>query len=192
MTLGGWYKRYIYIPLGGSKVGAWRWVFNTAIVWLITGIWHGNTIGFIVWGMSYFVLLLLEKFTGIRDKASKHLLVSFLYRIFMLCMINFLWVIFYFGEMNQAIVYIRNMLFFQGNDISVDRFKYLLSNYWIIIFVAIIFATPLFTYLKKKMIGSYVGETFYVARILAIGLCFIVAVANVIAGSSNNFIYIGF
>ena len=61
MTLGGWFRDYVYIPLGGSRVGRWRWLRNILIVWMLTGLWHGASWNFVLWGLVFAALLILEK-----------------------------------------------------------------------------------------------------------------------------------
>ena len=61
MTLGGWFRDYVYIPLGGNRKGTGRWIFNMAVVWVLTGLWHGAYFNFVMWGVMYGVLLAVEK-----------------------------------------------------------------------------------------------------------------------------------
>ena len=71
MSLGTWFRDYLYFPLGGSRCGKGRNIFNLFVVWLLTGLWHGANFTFIIWGLMYFVLLVIEKLTGLHKKNGK-------------------------------------------------------------------------------------------------------------------------
>lgn len=113
ISLTNWFRSYVYIPLGGNRCSKKRNIFNLFIVWLLTGIWHGANWTFIIWGLVYFVLIVVEKFIfNIEGK-------GFLGRIYTLFIVNLLWVMFRSDSLNDAIAYIRRM--FGYNTSVIDN-----------------------------------------------------------------------
>lgn len=102
MTLGNWFRDYVYIPLGGNRVPKSRWVLNLFIVWALTGIWHGANWTFLTWGLFYFVLLLVERLTGFAEK------LSVLSHLYALAAIMIGWVIFRSPDLAFAANYIAS------------------------------------------------------------------------------------
>ncbi len=102
ISLSSWFRDYIYIPLGGNRKGEARTVINLFIVWILTGIWHGNDFTFIIWGLGYFVLLLVERYGG---KAIAFLNKGIAGRIYTLFFVNLLWVFFRAGTIADAFEY---------------------------------------------------------------------------------------
>lgn len=109
ISLGQWFRDYVYIPLGGSKVSILRHLLNMFIVWLLTGIWHGANYTFIVWGLGWFILLVIEKYIVKPDK-RKNLLTRIIWQIFTLLSVNFGWVIFNSNSIRQGIHYCQAMM----------------------------------------------------------------------------------
>lgn len=110
ISLQRWFRDYIYIPLGGSRVRTkWRLVFNLFVVWALTGIWHGANWTFIAWGMMYFVLLTIEKLTGFHEK------LGWFGHIYTLFFVILGWVVFRSGSMTEAVDYIKAMFGFGCN-----------------------------------------------------------------------------
>ncbi len=106
ISLSSWFRDYIYIPLGGNRKGEARTVINLFIVWLLTGIWHGNDLTFIIWGLGYFVLLLVERYGG---KAIAFLNKGIAGRIYTLFFVNLLWVFFRSDNLSSSIDYLKGM-----------------------------------------------------------------------------------
>ena len=113
ISLSTWFRDYVYIPLGGSRVNKLRLILNLLIVWLLTGIWHGASWNFILWGLYYFVFLVMEKLFFI-NKFNNSKLKSFisntLGRIYSLLVVIFGWVLFRATTLTSAISYIKTML----------------------------------------------------------------------------------
>lgn len=127
MSLTKWFTRYIYIPLGGSRVkSSARHIFNLWVVWLCTGIWHGSNWTFILWGMIYFVLQALEKYTSISEKIN-HLHLGHLYTLFV---VNAAWVIFRSKDITSAFQYLGTMIGIRANGFmtyaDIETVKYYL------------------------------------------------------------------
>ena len=189
ITLGAWFKDYVYIPLGGSRCKINRLVFNLLIVWLLTGIWHGASLNFIVWGLAYFVLVALEKILNIPNR-FKNKVIKFFYHIFTILMVNFLWVIFRTNNLLNGLVYIKNMLIFRSNPISDARSLVLFKEYLPIILIAIILCFPINKLIKEKH-PSLFKYLDIIGKIILI-LLFVVALAFMIAGQNNPFAYANF
>lgn len=116
ISLGQWFRDYLYIPLGGSRMGAWRTAFNLLSVWFVTGIWHGITPNFLLWGLSLGVLIVLEKFCLGRF-LDRHKLLSHLY-IWILLPLT--WVIFAIPDLNGLQTYFSRLFPFHGSGIAVN------------------------------------------------------------------------
>ena len=113
ITLSIWFRDYVYIPLGGSRKGKGRTIFNIAVVWLLTGFWHGANYTFVLWGVLYGILVLTEKLTGVDERLSKSpWVIRGLYQGFTLLMVILLWVIFRADSIYQAKEYILRMFCF--------------------------------------------------------------------------------
>ena len=154
MSLGSWFRDYVYIPLGGNRVSKARWFLNIFIVWMLTGFWHGAAWNFIVWGLFFAVLLIIEKLWLLKPlKKSKVL--SHIYVMFFV-IISF--VIFNAADMKEAVAYIGGMFGAGGIPFISEEWLYYLRSYGVVLIVAIIGATPLVKKLilsiKKKSTGE--------------------------------------
>lgn len=120
ITLSIWFRDYVYIPLGGSRSGRLRTVFNILVVWLLTGFWHGANFTFLTWGVVYGVLVLLEKILNIDQKLSQgNTLLKLVYRLFTFIIILLLWVVFRSDNIFSALSYIVQMFHFNTENIDV-------------------------------------------------------------------------
>ena len=191
ITLGAWFRDYIYIPLGGSRVNSkMRLYFNLLVVWLLTGIWHGANWTFIFWGFFYFIAIAFEK-TFHFPEQLKTKWGRGIYRVLVLAFINFQWVIFNAADLHSGLSYIKHMLIGYGNSLANVRVMILLKEYGLILLVALILATPAIPYLKNYFISKndrFAKATDIVTVILMI-LVFIYALSFVIAGQNNPFLY---
>lgn len=167
-------------------------ILNLGIVWLLTGIWHGDTIGFLIWGTAYFLLIVFEKVSGCPAKFKSRSL-KVIYRIFSLLMINFLWVEFYFGHIADALDFMKYMLIPSEYNISIDRAYFLLNSYKVFIAAAIIFAGPIVPAImklsQKKRTINIISNVIYGFGVTGL---FILSIAVIVGGESNPFLYIGF
>ena len=135
MSLGGWFREYIYIPLGGNKKGTLIQVRNLFIVWFTTGLWHGASTNFVVWGLYFGVILFIEKIY-LKDLLKK--IPSIFSHIYTLIIVMIGWVIFDMNTLTDSGHYIKIMFGF-GNNIFIDNLaKYILTNNFIIIFIGLI------------------------------------------------------
>lgn len=186
ISLGSWFRDYLYIPLGGNRV---RWSLNIFVVWMATGFWHGAAWNFVLWGVMFAILLMIEKLWLLKP-LKKLKVLNHIY-VLLLVMISF--VIFDAPSIAEAISYITAM--FGGQHIPIVSFKsiYYLRSYLIILFIAIIGATPLpkmFAAAMEK--NKHTGPAFNLAEPIVLVLLLIVCTAFLIDGSFNPFLYFRF
>lgn len=153
ITLGSWFREYIYIPLGGNRKGKTAMIRNTFVVWLFTGLWHGASWNFVVWGLVLFGILMIEK-NYIGNFMNRHKIVGHAY---MILIIPLTWLLFAVTDFSQLGAYFSRLVDFSGkNGISVLKGDYV--KYWDIYkkyFIAgIIFSTKLPEIIYKKIKGS--------------------------------------
>lgn len=189
MSLGGWFRDYVYIPLGGNRVSKWKWFRNIAIVWFLTGFWHGASWNFIVWGMFFAVFLVLEKvFWGKKLETARvwnHIYVLFL------VMISF--VIFNAVDLRQAIQDIGCMFGLGNLPVISQEFVYYFRSYGGVLFIALVGATPLPKYVVKKVQESSIGRKMCeVSEIVVLFTLLMVVTAYLADGSFNPFLYFRF
>lgn len=192
ISLGTWFRDYVYIPLGGSRVKKPRLVFNLFVVWALTGIWHGANWTFLTWGLLYFVLLTFEKLTGIEKKLKNRAWrpVKYIYTMVFVCLG---WLVFRADSMTAAWEYFRNMLG-MGSAVLDDTFWYYIDNYLVLLLAAAVFALPVAPKIRKKVdtmpkVPKAICDVLYVIGIFAL---FLVAISYIVKGSYNPFIYFNF
>jgi len=187
MTLSGWFRDYIYIPLGGNRVKPLRHVFNILIVWMLTGFWHGADWNFILWGGYFGVVLLIEKFFlgKILEKSPK-----ILRHIYVMLIVFISWAFFdAVGGFGTAFVTIGNM-FGAGGSLASTEALYYLRSYAIPIIIAVIGVTPLCKILSEKIDKK---QTLVMILEPAVILLILTAsTAAMVDGSFNPFIYFRF
>lgn len=175
ITLGNWFKEYVYIPLGGNRLGRKRTVFNLFVVWFLTGFWHGAEYNFIVWGLYFFILIILEKFYLLKY-LNKYKLVSHIYGILA---IVFGWAIFIFEDL-ENIKYL-----FQLNW-SLD-FIYYLRNYFLVFLIAILSSTKFINSIYEKRIKKNIYVECFI-----LSMIFIISIAYLVDSTYNPFLYFRF
>ena len=184
MTLSGWFRDYIYIPLGGSRRGSLITVRNLLIVWLLTGFWHGAGWNFIFWGLGYFALLLIERFV-IKNNKNK----TFIGHIYTLFFVTLLWVVFRSSDLSSALFYIGRMfgtggVIFSGEDIA------LIKNAGAVPVLAILFSFPWLDALCRRV--AVPQEVKKNGGAVAAVLLFIVCMAMCVTEAYSPFIYFNF
>ena len=183
ISLQTWFRDYVYFPLGGSRVSGLRLVFNLFVVWALTGIWHGANWTFLAWGLMYFVLLIVEKFTGL-DKKPR-----FWGHIYTLLFVMIGWVIFRSSGMGNAFTYIKAMFGIGAKGVSDSAVgAYLLQN-WVYYVLALIGCFPLLPRLEEKWKNSKIWQIGYAACVI---LVFLVSVSFIMNQAYNPFIYFNF
>ena len=191
ITLGAWFRDYVYIPLGGSRVDSRiRLYFNLLVVWLLTGIWHGANWTFIFWGFSYFTAISFEKTFQLPARLKQGWSRG-IYRVLVLSFINFQWVIFNSSDLHAGLSYIKHMLIGYGYEVANVRTVVLLKEYGVIILAALVLATPFIPYLRRffEAKGSKAARGAECVMAALTGILFILALSSVIAGQNNPFMY---
>ena len=190
MTLGGWFRDYLYIPLGGNRVSKGRWIFNTAIVWAATGLWHGAAWNFLWWGVYFGVLLVCEKLVW-GNWLKK--LNGFWRRVYVLPLLLISFAIFNAANMQQLTGDLKNMIGLGGLDLWSFETGYYLRSYAVLLIAAVVGATPLpkklwqrFAATKAGQAVSVVAEPLFILAMLLIGTAYLVD------GSFNPFLYFRF
>ena len=182
ITLSSWFKSYVYIPLGGSRKGDLRTVFNLAVVWALTGFWHGASWNYLLWGAFFAVILILEKFVFAKllsktPSALKHIITLFLILVS--------WVIFAVEDFSSMGLYLKSMFSFSGG-ITDSLFIYSLRNYGLILAVAAVLSMPVYPLLRKKIRGLEW------AKCIVFALLFIISVVFLVKNTYNPFLYFRF
>jgi alginate O-acetyltransferase complex protein AlgI len=186
MTLGGWFREYVYIPLGGNRVSTGRWVFNLFVVWGLTGLWHGAAWTFVVWGLYHGILLLLEKFAlgKILSKAP-----AFVSHIYVLLLVIVSMVIFNAADMGEALQYIGGMFGLGGVSLMTPLTSYYLGSYGLLFVFAVIGSTPAVKNIAGRMRKSAAADF---AEPLVLAALLILVTAYLVDGSFNPFLYFRF
>ncbi len=153
MSLGSWFRSYVYIPLGGNRKGFKMQIRNIAIVWLLTGIWHGASWNFLLWGVYFGVLLIVEKLL-LLDFLKKHKIFSHIYTIFLVWIG---WAFFAFDNMTMGANYMKAMFGFNGAGFVNSETLYLLFSYAVMLVILVLACTPypakLATWVLDKLQG---------------------------------------
>ena len=185
MTLGMWFRNYLYIPLGGNRVSKARHTLNLLIVWLATGLWHGASWNFVLWGAFLFLILWSEKYLtgkalngdGIGSKVLSH--------VYMILLILLQWTIFAITDLKSLGVYYGRLFGIGGNVLNqLDYVRYLGSYGWKLA-LGILFATPLprrlFKPVKNTVLGTFILFAIFAAAIYCVSI-----------GSNDPFMYFNF
>ena len=186
MSLGSWFRDYLYIPLGGNRVRVPRQIFNIAVVWALTGLWHGAGWSFVLWGVYFAVLLTLEKFFLSKILRSLPLAVNHIYLLFTV-LISF---VIFNGESFSVIkADLSNMFGISDIPVVSAETLYYLKSYAVIFIVALIGATPLPKNIAKKAEEIW-GNT--LVQGIAVAVILIISTTYLVDGSFNPFLYFRF
>ena len=195
ISLSTWFRDYVYVPLGGNRVSRPRWVFNLFAVWLLTGIWHGANWTFIVWGLYYFIFLLLEKLTGLEKK------LGIFSHVYTLIVVLIGWVIFRAENLPRVAQYLGYMFGVSAHGVVDELFRYYLSNGKWVLIAAAVCSIPVIPFIRNRLTKSEfervqmrnslllamdVGKTVFTAIIFTLSL--LVCVNS----TYNPFIYFNF
>ena len=188
ISLGTWFRDYVYIPLGGSRVTKNRLIFNLFVVWMLTGIWHGANWTFFAWGFMYFVLLSIEKLTGF-DKAEISAGGKILGWVYTMLFVLLGWVVFRADSLKQAFLYIKTMFGFTENGFLDFAHAYNKIYFLIYLSIAVLFSTPIAKKISVKYGNRCIVGIFRVVYIVSI---FLLSMASLLSNTHNPFIYFNF
>lgn len=184
MTLSGWFRDYLYIPLGGNRRGAARHILNLMIVWFLTGLWHGAGWNFVLWGVYYGILLVLEKYIldPLLSKAP-----GVIRHIYTLFLVNLGWVLFSNTQFGQMTAYLGDMFGAGTGGFADSAFLYYLKSNLILLILSIIACSPVL----RKLLNRISRRSSIAAAVICIVL-FLVCTAFLVYGSYNPFLYFRF
>ncbi len=193
ITLGSFFRDYLYIPLGGSKKGKVRTVFNLFVVWALTGLWHGASWNFVLWGLYFFVFIALEKlFLG---KLLNR--VPILAHIYLLIIVFFGWILFKFENVSDIITVVKGMFCANGNPFTDFEGLTVIKSYAVFLIFSCICCTPLLSGAYKKLEEKAIASSgalvaYSVLNVLVPIVLLAVSVAALIGNSYNPFLYFRF
>lgn len=181
MTLGSWFREYVYIPLGGNRVSKARFYSNIFVVWFLTGFWHGAGWNFITWGLLFGVLMVIERGFLLKwlEKCPR-----FISHIYLLFVILVSWVLFAQNSLGEAISYLKVMFGLTNSPIINTETLYSLTNFYVLIILGVLFATPLMKNIKVKL-PEWVLYIFYVGVL-------VLSTAYLVDATFNPFLYFRF
>ena len=190
ISLGTWFRDYVYIPLGGNRVNKIKFLRNIIIVWLLTGIWHGASLNFCIWGLFFGIMLIIEKFSF-----NKYLekIPSFIRRIYVLFIVMISFIIFGSSNMNDAFNTIKGLFGF-NKEVFINNYTiYYLKNYLFVLILAILLSTPLIKKLVLKLKKNcFIKKLFDILEIVSIPIILVIVTSYLIDNSYNPFLYFRF
>jgi alginate O-acetyltransferase complex protein AlgI len=184
----------VYIPLGGSRCSKGRMVFNTFVVWALTGLWHGASWNFVLWGLWFFGFLMLERFL-LKPVLEKVPVISNLY---LLTAVSVGWVIFRYTDFRLGLILIRSLFGLNGNDLTGFTAEIQLQSHSVLLLVSVIACTPVMKLLRQKVegfarnhgaLGTVWNVVFY--SVLPV-ILLLLSTAGLVGDSYNPFIYFQF
>ncbi|MBR3396451.1 MAG: MBOAT family protein [Lachnospiraceae bacterium] len=187
ISLGSWFRDYVYIPMGGNRRSRFRNVFNLFVVWALTGFWHGANYTFILWGLYFFALILFERAVGLNKPSAGR--VPVLRRIYSVFFFILSFSLFRSDSVGAAVNYLKCLFHFNGNHVIDGIFTGYFKQNIIIIIVGILVCTPL----PKKIINrmKHRNASDFIRVLCLMGL-FLLSTASIVSGSYNPFIYFNF
>ena len=184
ISLGSWFRDYVYIPLGGNRVKTGRWVFNILAVWMLTGLWHGAAWNFVLWGLMFAVLLLLEKWVP-KLKA----LPGVLRHIYVMLVVVISFVLFNAESVTQAGTDLGAMFGFGGIPAVTGQTLYYLKSYAPLFLAGIVGTTPLIRNTGRRIVQTRAGKVLQWGWMV---LLLLVCTAYLVDGSFSPFLYFRF
>ena len=190
ISLSTWFKDYVYIPLGGNRVGRYKQIRNILIVWLLTGIWHGANWTFLIWGLLFGIILIIEK---IFLNKFMEKLPSFIRRIYVLFIVMILFIIFNSDNMSVALTNIKGLFGMNGEVLINDYTLHYLKSYLPLLIIAFFGATPFIkTLIDKLRKNKYVNNIINILEPILIVIILVVVTSYLIDNSYNPFLYFRF
>ena len=186
ISLTSWFRDYVFFPLGGSRVKTGRLIFNMFVVWSLTGLWHGAEWTYIVWGVGFFLVQVIERLTGIGKHMEKKWYGHF-YAMFFVVVVT---VLIRSSSISHALNHYKTMFFLSGAPLWNNFTSILAHEYGFFFILSIIVSLPVGAWLEKKLhVPSAVSE---IVRFAGLIVVTVIAISYVIVGSYNPFIYFNF
>ena len=185
ISLSSFFRDYIYFPLGGNRCSKIKWIRNICVVWMLTGFWHGAAWNFILWGLFFAIILLIEKLTYGKWLENKKVI----NHIYVIVVVILSFTIFNANSFSEVLISFKNMFGFNNLPFINQEFIYYFKSYFVLIILGIIFSTPIvnkiYISLKKHSFFNYLS-------ILIIFILLIVVTAYLVDSSFNPFLYFRF
>ena len=185
ISLSSWFKHYVYIPLGGSKCSRIKHIRNILIVWCLTGIWHGASYNFMLWGLYYGIILIIEKFF-LKGFLSK--LPNTLKHIYTMLVVIIGWLIFASTDLSMFSVYFSNMFNIFKYPFIDETFIFYFKSYFIIIVISTLLSMPIYQNIKKKLNS----RGWMIISLILYLVFFFITVSYLVSDSYNPFLYFRF
>ena len=183
MTLGSWFREYLYIPLGGNRCSKARNMWNLFVVWAATGLWHGASWNFVLWGLYFFLFLVLEK-NFLLPHLEAHPVLS---RVYMIPLLLVSWTLFAITDFGKLGTFFRTMFLWQGGE----DWMYYLRNYAVVLVLGILLSTPILEKMGGWLEARHPGRP-GLAKGIFLGLVLVVSVAYLVDATYNPFLYFRF
>ena len=184
ISLSSWFRDYVYIPLGGNRKGLPRQILNLLIVWILTGFWHGASWNFVLWGLFYGAVLIVEKLFLLK---GLNRLPKWIGRIYTMFIVMIAWVLFAFTDLTQAAHYLSMMFNSTGTFANSMTWFYLRDNAMLLI-ICVIAATPI-AKTKLNIMNKKIGKILEPLLVIA---AFVLCTASIVSSSYNPFLYFRF
>lgn len=186
ISLSGWFRDYVYIPLGGNKKGQKRTYLNMAIVWLLTGLWHGANLTFLIWGGLYGGLIITERAIDLDSKVNNNKFFRMLYRVWVFIAVILLWIIFRADNILVAENYIRAMFSFTVTDVTVMQFTMYIHEFrWELLMGYILSFWEIPSQIK-------INNFYQAIRAVFLLVMFVISISYLVKGNFSPFLYFNF
>ncbi len=193
ISLGSFFRDYVYIPLGGNRKGTARTLFNIFVVWLLTGLWHGASWNFVLWGLFFCIFLIIEKI-GLLKIINK--IPSVFGRVYLLIVVFFGWILFRFSDFKFIPVVLKGMFAQNDNPLIDFETRTLLTGNFIFIIIAIIAVTPLIKFisekLKPKKNKTVYSVIYHIITAIIPVILLLLSTVMLVGDSYNPFLYFQF
>jgi alginate O-acetyltransferase complex protein AlgI len=183
MSLGSWFRDYVYIPMGGNRVGKFRWTLNIFTVWMLTGLWHGASWNFVLWGLYYAVFLIVEKLFLLKTLERVPVLLR---RCYTMLAVLIGWALFYFEDLGSLGGFLLRLFSLESTAVSGLN---LISAYLPLLIVACLACTPV---IRDSVIKAEDKSWVRWLRLLASAAALLLCIAALASESYNPFIYFRF
>ena len=188
MSLGSWFRDYVYIPLGGNRVGKGRWIFNTLVVWMLTGFWHGASWNFVLWGLLYAVFLMIEKWVPALKK-----LPDILRRVYTLLVVMFGFMIFNAVDLSQIGTDMAGLFGFGGLPLVNGETMYYLGSFAVLLIVGIVGSTSVVKNTANRLLeGRKTASVMAVLEPIVLLILLLVCTGYLVDGAFSPFLYFRF
>lgn len=187
ISLGTWFREYVYIPLGGNRKGIYRQLINIFIVWFLTGFWHGASWNFIIWGLYFGILLIFEKLFLFRWFSFFPRWIKHIYTLFFIIIS---WVIFAVSDTAQLAEYLKAMINF--NQITNSSFLYYMESNYLLLTICAIFSLGIIKFNRTFFKNQLSDGFFSIIKIASLVILFVINVSFLVGETYNPFLYFRF